>query len=208
MSSTKDDNQNPPLGRGPFVVGGLAFVPLFGVVFGCIAIVWGLVTKRPGGKKLAAVGLAGIICLSVIPYGALFYFGFVQRGGMYDGLRLKQAQNSLNTTVQSIEFYKVANGNYPDSMDILKSSLPEKSLQATSLYDPRVMGEQSAFSADKSAARYFYYRKVGEDHYYLRGVAPDGNPFSPGALVPQVNLSSASKVGLLTSPPSPATPSQ
>jgi hypothetical protein len=51
----------------------------------------------------------------------------------------------------------------------------------------------------KEGDRYFYYKKVDADHYYLRGVAPDGKPFSPGALVPQVATST--NLGLLIAPP-------
>jgi hypothetical protein len=40
------------LGTFPFVVGGLSFIPLVGVLFGVTSIAWGLLSKRRGGKTL------------------------------------------------------------------------------------------------------------------------------------------------------------
>jgi len=45
--------------------------------------------------------------------------------------------------------------------------------------------------------RYFYYERVGTDHYYLRGVGPDGRPFTADDILPQVQLTPGSKLGLL-----------
>jgi hypothetical protein len=170
----------------------MSFIPLIGIIFGLITITWGLFTKRRGGKWLALVGTGGIAS-SAFLYGGLFYFGFVQRGGVYDDLRAKMAQNNLNSLVQTIEFYKITHGEYPDSLATLKGSQQKGSLDSVLLFDPRV------FKA-KGEANYFYYQRVDSDHYYLRGVAPDGKPFSPGALVPQVSTSGG-KLGLLVDPP-------
>ena len=184
-------DETKSLGAFPFVLGGLSFIPLIGVLFGLIAIGWGLINRRRGGKKIALIG-AGGIAFTIILYGGIIYFGFFQRGGIYDDLRSKLAQNNLNSAVQAVEFYRLSHGQYPDSLATLKSSLPKDSANSLNLVDPRIL------SADKD--RYFYYQRVGQDHYYLRGVAPDGKPFSPGALVPQVGTS-GSNIGLLTEPP-------
>jgi hypothetical protein len=164
---------------------------------GLIAIIWGFFTNRRGGRKLLIVGAAGIICLTIIPYSALYYFGYVQRGGIYDDLRVKLAQTELNSLVQTIEFYKLAHGEYPESLEILKSSLSKDSLVAVN--DPRLV-------RNKTENKNFYYRKVDSGHYYLRGVAPDGMPFSPGALVPQLG-ESTTQLGLLIAPPPTQAPS-
>ena len=54
MSSTVSENTNDRLGAAPFVVGGLSFIPLIGVLFGVIAVLWGLFTKKNGGKTQAS----------------------------------------------------------------------------------------------------------------------------------------------------------
>jgi heme/copper-type cytochrome/quinol oxidase subunit 1 len=109
MTTTIDTTAEKP-GRFPYVLGGMSFIPMIGVIFGIIAIIWGLVTKKLGGKRLAAIGAAGI-SFTIILYGALFYFGFMQRGGVYDDLRTKLAQTTINSLVQSIEFNKVQHGS-------------------------------------------------------------------------------------------------
>ena len=180
------------LGTLPFIVGGLSFIPLIGVLFGAAAIAWGLLTKRRGGKALALMGLAGV-GLTVTLYSGLFYFGFVQRGGIYDGLRVRLAQSNLDSLVPTVEFYKLSHGEYPESLEALRSSLPKGSFAALNVSDPRMT---SGGGGNQS----FYYKRVDPNHYYLRGLAPDGKPFSPGALVPQVPATAA-QLGLLTDPP-------
>ncbi|WP_343717464.1 hypothetical protein [Inquilinus sp.] len=175
----------------PFVVGGLSFIPLIGVPFGVIAIVWGLVTKKTGGRKLAILGACGIL-LTILLYGALFYFGFVQRGGVYDDLRAKLAQTTLNGLLPAIEVYRLQNGTYPDSLEQLRASLPKDS--AVMVIDPsdvRLGG----------APRPFFYQRVDADHYYLRGLGQDGKPFTADDILPQAGGGPAGELGLLTDPP-------
>ena len=174
------------LGIFPYVLGGMSFIPLLGVIFGVIAIVWGLVTNKLGGKRLAAIGAGGIF-FTVILYGALFYFGFMQRGGVYDDLRAKLAQTTINSLVQSIEFYKVQHGKYPESLKILQESLPRDNF--ATVFDPT--------DVKLSEPRYFYYELVDEDHYFLRGLGSDGQPFTADDIVPQVSSAPGSKIGLL-----------
>jgi hypothetical protein len=185
-------NEAKKIGAFPFVLSGLSFIPMVGVPFGLIAIVWGLINRRSGGGKVALIS-AGGFAFTIILYGGIFYFGFFQRGGIFDDLRTKLAQSNLNSVVQVVEVYRLAHGQYPDSLEALKNSLPKDSTIALNLTDPRML----KFG---SYGNYFCYKKIGPDHYYLRGVASDGKPFSPGALVPQIGASGAN-IGLLTEPP-------
>jgi hypothetical protein len=183
--------KNEKLGAFPFVIGGLSFIPLVGVLFGIIAIIWGFCTSRAGGRKLAVLGISGI-SLTILLYGALFYFGFVQRGGVYDGLRAKLAQTTLDSLVQSVEFYRIQNGGYPDSLDQLRASLPKDSpILVIDPSDIRLGG----------APRPFFYERVDADHYYLRGLGEDGKPFTADDVLPQIGAGPAGKLGLLTEPP-------
>jgi hypothetical protein len=170
-----------------FVIGGLSFIPLLGIPFGIVAIVWGFSTKKSGGKKLALIGGLGIL-VTVALYGGLFYFGFVKRGGIYDDLRAQLAQSTLYSVVQAIEFYRVQHGSYPESLKALQESLPKDS--TVFVFDP-----SDVKFAGRS--RYFYYERVGADHYYLRGVGRDGVPFTADDILPQVQMTPGSKIGLL-----------
>jgi hypothetical protein len=180
------------LGAFPFVLGGLSFIPLIGVPFGIVAVVWGLFTKRTGGNKLAVVGVLRI-CFTVVVYGSLFYFGLAQRAGIYDELRTKMAQNNINSLVTVLEFYRTTHGDYPASLDVLSASLGQESVERVYMLDPRV-------TTATATPVYFYYQRVDPNHYYLRGVGSDGEPFSRGSLAPQLNAS-ADKIGLLTDRP-------
>lgn len=186
-TSPPDDPQAGTLGAFPYVLGGLSFIPGIGLVFGVGALTLGLVTRKKGGRRVAWMGAAGI-GFSVLVYGALFYFGFVQRGGVYDDLRLKMAQSTIDEVVPVIEMYRLQSGHYPQSMAALKASLPRDSM--VMLFDPTSMrlGQQPVE---------FFYQRVGEDHYYLRGLGPDGQPFTADDLVPQVPVAAGSKIGLL-----------
>jgi hypothetical protein len=175
------------LGGFPFVIGGLSFIPLVGVPFGIVALIWGITTKKLGGKKLALIGSLGIT-FTVVLYGSLFYFGFAKRGGVYDDLRTKLAQSTLNSVVQAVEFYKIQHGTYPESLKVLQESLPKSSM--VFVIDPT----EVKFSG---TPRYFYYERVGTDHYYLRGVGPDEVPFTSDDILPQVQFAPESKLGLL-----------
>ncbi|PQJ55303.1 hypothetical protein BTO11_13190 [Psychrosphaera saromensis] len=143
-----------------FAVCGLSFIPLIGVLFGIIAIVWGVTAKN---LKLIIVGVAGIL-LTVVIYGSLGYFGFVQEGGVYDELRAKMAKTQLTSAVQSIEFYKIQNGKYPESLDVLQKSLPENSF--VFLYD--------AAQVNMDQARFYYYEIIDENSYHIRSYGRDG----------------------------------
>ena len=143
-----------------YVIGGMSFIPLIGVLFGIIAIAWGFKAKH---TKLKVVGVAGIL-FTVVIYGSLGYFGFVQEDGVYDELRAKMAKTQLTTAVQALEVYKVQNGAYPESLDVLQQSLPENSM--VFLYD--------ATQINSGTSRLYYYKVIDENSYHIRSYGRDG----------------------------------
>jgi hypothetical protein len=189
-----DKSEN--IGGFPFVIGGLSFIPLVGVIFGLVSIVWGLISKKRNARKLAAVGAAGI-AFTVLIYGSLFYFGFVQRGGIYDHLRAELAQNLLNSLVPSIELYKLQYGSYPADLAELQAFLPKSS--TIFIADPMALDGRP---------RNFFYERVGTDHYYLRGVGQDGVPFTADDVLPQFDKPASSNLGLLIDPPANPAPGE
>lgn len=154
------EKENKPIGCLGFAIGGLSFIPLIGVLFGIIAIIWGASIKQ---TKLVAAGISGII-FTVVLYGALGYFGFVQEGGVYDELRGNLAKSNLTSLVQAIEFYKVQHGNYPSSLEVLAASLPKNSM--VSIYD--------ATQISATEPGYLYYELIDTDHYHVRAYGRDG----------------------------------
>jgi hypothetical protein len=175
------------LGAFPYVIAGASFIPAVGVIFGIIAITWGLATNKLGGKKVAVIGASGI-SLSLVLYGSLFYYGFVQRGGVYDDLRSQLGESTISSLVQAIEFYKTQNGRYPDSLETLRNSLPENSM--VFVFDPTIpqLGNEQ---------RYFHYELVDQSRYYLLGVGPDEKPYTTDDVLPNIEKNPRGKIGLL-----------
>ena len=97
------------------------------------------------------------------------------------------AHSQLDTLVPAIEFYKVGYGAYPASLAELQKALPKNSF--FSVFD--------SSSTMVGMPQHYFYERVGTDHYYLRGVGPDGVPFTADDIVPEVDPSVAGKIGLL-----------
>ncbi|GHA36484.1 hypothetical protein ACFFLZ_22855 [Photobacterium aphoticum] len=156
--------ENTEKQKGPgclgFVIGGMSFIPLIGVLFGIVAIIWGFNVKS---KKLKVVGLCGITSTFVL-YGTLGYFGFVQEGGVYDDLRSELVKVQLTSSVQAVELYKVQNGAYPTSLEVLQKSLPEGSL----------VDLNDAALVSISGEKLYYYIVIDENHYHIRSHGRDG----------------------------------
>jgi hypothetical protein len=172
------------IGWGAYVCGGLAFIPCLGVPFGVAAIVLGILRKARAPIILGALGIA----FTVILYGSLFYFGMIQRGGIYDQLRGKLAVTMLDSTVKEIEYYKVQHGYYPKSLDDLADQ--EKDSFASSV-DPTAI--QRGGKADE---KFFYQLDPSGKFYYLRSVGPDGIPFTADDILPSLPLSETQNTGL------------
>jgi hypothetical protein len=187
MNAQDTPDKGEKLGAFPYVIAGLSYIPLIGVIFGLVAIVWGFATKKGGGRKLAFIGGGGIM-FTVVLYSAFFYVGFFQRGGVYDDLRSQLAQSTITSLVQAIEFHKVQHGRYPETLEVLRQSLPENS--TVFVFDPTDV----KFGGQP---RYFHYELVGTDHYFLLGVGPDGAPFTDDDIVPEVDVQQSSSIGLL-----------
>jgi len=173
------------LGVFPYVVGGISYIPLIGVPIGIITIIYGLITRKRGGKILALIGAGGIASTLLI-YSGLFYFGFVQRGGIFDELKIELAETTLTSLVRDIEFYKTQNGAYPTSLKTLLTSFPD-----AYVFDP------TQVKLDTTQEHFFYYHPVSHDHYYLLGVGADGEAFTSDDIYPNVEVEPDSDVGLL-----------
>jgi Type II secretion system (T2SS), protein G len=150
---------NPALAGGQqsksaagWIFGGLSFIPLFGILFGVVAIVIGAVKKTRGQIYL---GIAGII-FSVLLYGGVFYFGFFAKTGPYVELRIRLVHQQMQIDAGQIALYKGQHGSLPATLsDLGKPS--EKNMFFTA--DP--WGKQ------------FKYTPLGDGHFELTSAGPD-----------------------------------
>ena len=180
------EKENDNIGCALYVIAGLSFIPLIGVLFGIITIVFGIVKFNQGGKKLLFLGIAGIM-ITVILYGGLYYFGFVKRGGVYDESRKKLAKDQLTKLVQTIEYYKVQYDEYPSSLKELKNKLSNKNL---------FIKDIMAVNSEKEEVRLYYYKllKNGKS-YYLFSLGIDGIPFTKDDILPDISKNEMDKIG-------------
>jgi hypothetical protein len=173
----------PSVGCLAYTIGGASFIPLIGVFFGLIAIVWGIVRRV---RSLIMLGACGIL-FTIVIYSALFYFGFHQRGGVYDKMRAQMAATMLNSAVKEIEYYKLQHGHYPASLQDLDTKDPKK---LPTIFDPTAMER-------KGADKYFYYElDASGTSYFLRSVGPDGIPFTADDILPSIPEEERSHTGL------------
>ena len=88
----------------------------------------------------------------------------------------------LNSLVKNIEFYKLQNGVYPDSLKQL-------------LIDDKVAPIHDPIAGMKSKRdNYFNYRKVN-DNYTLFSSGPDGIPNTKDDLYPIIIINDSSRIG-------------
>lgn len=179
------------IGCIPFVIGGLSFIPLIGVFFGLVTIILGLVFIKRRGWRLIVLGLGGII-FTVVLYGSLFYFGFIQRGGIYDKLRADMAKEQLPKIIVSIEYFKLQNGRYPNSLTELEEKSSDKFLFIADPIDTKM---------DSNSPRNYYYQLIEDGQgYYLFSSGFDGVPFSEDDILPEISKDEMNKIGYRARP--------
>jgi hypothetical protein len=157
-----------------YAIGGASFIPLIGVLFGIIAILWGFARRTWG---LVVLGADGIL-FTIILYSVLFYLGFHQRGGIYDKMRSQMAVTMLNSAVKEIEYYKLQHGHYPTNLSELDTKDKNK---FPTVIDPTAMERK------ETKNRYFFYELDSSGNFYfLRSVGPDGVPFTADDILPTI----------------------
>ncbi len=175
MAKKKRTTKKNDIGILAYIVAGASFIPLCGVAFGIVAIIWGFLKIERGGKKIIIIGASGIL-FTIIIYSSLYFFGFVQRGGIYDDLRTQLAETQLSDLVKSIEFFHLQEGHYPNSLQ----ELQENSSQPLFIYD-----STDVHNSDPSRLFYYELDDSGE-YYYLLSVGFDGTPFTDDDIFPSI----------------------
>lgn len=155
----KNKSSEPPYG-----LGFLGLIPLVGFFVGIGLTFYGIIKYKD--KKLIVIGIACMI-FTVILYSTLFYVGFKSDFGK-KGWEC-HAQMELNTLVKHIEFYKLENGQYPDSLQQL-----ERNDEFVFIWDPT-----------QSAKTNYNYKNL-DDKYLLFSSGTDGIPNTDDDIFPNV----------------------
>ena len=161
------------LNLSDYIIAFLSFIPLLGLLFGIISIIFGFTKKS---NLLKILGILGIL-FTIILYSGLFYFGFKTESS-YENWNVF-TKNNLNKTFIFIEYYKTQNQTYPDSLNYLKE------------YD-----EFSSF-IDLPKGNEFFYQKVSDSTYYFFGIGKDEKPFTEDDLYPSLSKENLKQSGLI-----------
>lgn len=181
MEPTKSNKH----GTGAFVLAGISFIPLLGVIPGLICIVNALVGKKTNSKLLGLLGFAGIM-VSVVLYGILL-------PSMFNNPTISKqfephAISAMTSLVRHVEYYKLQNNRYPSSMEELRSNLKEGEMVFSfDMSGPMRLGEKQ---------RDFYYEVInGGKNYLLFGVGADATPFTEDDIYPLIDSDKDKNIG-------------
>lgn len=175
-----DPATTPKKSKPPYLLGLLCLIPLVGAFVGIGLLLYGLLRYRD--RWLSIIGAAGIIWTIAI-YSSLFYAGkhaSIFRKGFED-----ISQMQLNSLVKNIEFYKLAHGQYPDS------------LQQLLIDDKLAPIFDAAQGMNSKESSYYNYQRVG-GRYLLFSSGQDGMPNTKDDLFPQITITDSSKIGLMS----------
>lgn len=164
-----------------YFVGLLCLIPLIGAFAGFVLIILGLVHYKD--KVFVIMGAIGII-ITVALYGSMFYS--MQHSSFAKDGFAQITQTQINDLVKNIEFYKLQNGAYPDSLQQLdtKDSF-------VSIYDTMNDLDMS----NKKATPYHYQKKGNK--YLLFSVGVDGKPDTRDDIYPTLGGADTSKLGFI-----------
>ena len=180
------NDMRAPNQRPPYLLGLLCLIPLLGAIAGIALLLYGIFRYKD--KWLIAIGAFGIVWTIMI-YSFLFSTLFTNPM-VRDGFA-KISQKNLNSLIPSIEYYKIKNGHYPDTLRQVLSVD-----QMAPVIDP--LQETIGQRGDG----YFNYKRLG-DKYYLFSSGKDRLPFTNDDLFPQVDSVENTRIGLSRPPQSP-----
>jgi hypothetical protein len=154
----------------------VGLIPLIGGINGIAMVLMGIFKYKD--YKYVIMGLGGIL-FTVGIYGSIIYYNFGNKPGFsnfkafFNNQDVNLTQMQINTLVKEIEFYKVQNGVYPDSLQQLNI----KNDFAVSIYDPML--------GDKKQGIYNYH-KIG-NKYTLFSSGFDEIPNTADDIYPTVD---------------------
>jgi hypothetical protein len=168
---------DPNPGKHLYGRGWLGLIPLIGAFVGLGLISLGLFKYRD--RKLVFIGIAAIL-FTVLVYGSLFiYINSDSARKQWSSVVPEQ----LNSLVRDIEFYKIQNGQYPDSLEELLQN--NKLLLIDDPLSAKAFGQKKKYN----------YRKAN-NHYILFSSGIDRIENTDDDIFPSVDTA---KTGLIKS---------
>jgi len=163
---------NVGIQKPPYKNGWWGLLPLIGGIHGVIMIINGIFKYKD--KKFALIGLAGVL-FTIAVYAPLVYLSS-QGSGFVEISKIQ-----LNSLVKEIEFYKIQNCSYPDSLEQL-----DLKNNFTNIYDPVQNNQKN---------NKYNYHKIG-NKYTLFSSGIDKIPNTADDIYPSLQIDT-SKIGLI-----------
>jgi len=170
-STNKKDIRKKTDNKPSYYLGLIGLIPIFGAIFGLVLIILGIVKYKD--KKFVLIGALGIALSFVI------YFPLYQAANNPE-LTIIVTKKKLKSLVKDIEYFKLINGKYPDSL----KQISKKYI----IYDPL------HFQSEKMQT--FGYKKIG-DNYILFSTGIDGIPNTDDDIFPEISKNQVGKIGLI-----------
>ena len=132
--------ENKKHGAGAFVLAGISFNPLIGALTGIICILNAVISRRPNSKLLGFLGFCGVM-VSVVLYGIVLPSMF--NNADFSKKFEPHAISAMTSLVRNIEYLKLQNGEYPQSIEEIRASLKEGEMVISfDVSGPAKMGEK------------------------------------------------------------------
>lgn len=161
--------------RPSYYWGLLGLIPVVGAINGLLMVVSGI--SKYKDTRYTLIGIAGIL-VTAATFISIIYYANGSSFSNYDRLFRRgfadMSQKDVNSLVKEVEFYKMQNGVYPDSLQQLV-----KKDQFIPIYDP-LLGDKKG--------NYYNYRKIGLK-YTLFSSGIDETPGTSDDIYPTVDTS-------------------
>ena len=176
----KPDKSSVPL----YVLAGMSFIPILGVLLGAIGLTWGLLSSRPHAIRAGIIAGGGAM-LNIVGLITLAFFITRDDEGVYSRAREIATRQDLLTLVREIEEYREANDEYPPSLTALQRR--PAVLRTINIYD------QTAGVLTPRVYSYQVARDGGS--YDLYSFGADGEAGTPDDIRPVLPDSLAARAG-------------
>ena len=168
-----------------YVLAGMSFIPILGILLGAIGLTWGLLSSRPKAIRAGIIAGGGAMLNVVVLMALAFYLARGDGGDIFDQAVQVATQQDLLKLVNEIEAYREANDAYPPSLTALQRR--PALLRTINIYDQ---------AAGVLTPRVYSYDLARDGNSYdLYSIGVDGEAGTPDDIRPVLPDSLAARAG-------------
>ena len=184
MAHVNGGQPKTPLTFKPiYLLGLLCLIPMIGFFVGLALLILGIAHFKD--RVFIIMGAIGML-ITIGIYASLFHF--MMNTDVFRPALAQAAQTELNELVKSVEFYKLQNGAYPDSLQQIDTK------DSFAVIDDPLSSKKLTDNQQP-----FHYSKKGRK-YVLFSVGEDGKPNTDDDIYPTLTNADTSKLGFIRKP--------